>query len=283
MHLSGAGKFFARGADGVACELEERFGIRVARCSTSRTRLRGRFSATTLRANAIAPRRADRRRSISSSSAVPASCVAGTLAPETIMLSAASTPIARGSRCVPPAPGRRPSLTSGSAICASRAATRKWQPSASSRPPPMQTPPIAAITGLSLASTMRITVCSVGSALAFGVLNSRMSAPPENSRARADDHDGVARRIGRCPVDAVHDGGARRVAEAVDRRVVQRDHGDAVVGSITSADGFTAPCSDLQPFLAHRVVGAQLLGDAFEHDAAVAHHIDAAGRSPARS
>ena len=34
------------------------------------------------------------------------------------MLSATSRPTARGRRCVPPAPGRRPSFTSGSATCA---------------------------------------------------------------------------------------------------------------------------------------------------------------------
>ena len=49
--------------------------------------------------------------------------------------------------------------------------------------------------------------------------------------------------IGDAPVDALHDGGARRVAEAVDRRIVQRDDGDAVVGSITGAEGFPAQCS----------------------------------------
>ena len=45
----------------------------------------------------------------------------------------------------------------------------------------MQTPPMAAITGLPAASTTRIAVRSVGSAMAFGVLNSRMSAPPEKT------------------------------------------------------------------------------------------------------
>ncbi len=45
----------------------------------------------------------------------------------------------------------------------------------------MQTPLIAATTGFPLPSATRITVCSVGSALAFGVLNSRMSAPPEKA------------------------------------------------------------------------------------------------------
>ena len=49
-------------------------------------------------------------------------------APETIMFSAASTPIARGSRCVPPAPGRMPSLTSGNAICAQELAVLSRTP-----------------------------------------------------------------------------------------------------------------------------------------------------------
>ena len=45
----------------------------------------------------------------------------------------------------------------------------------------MHTPLIAATTGLALSSSARITERSAGSALAFGVLNSRMSAPPENA------------------------------------------------------------------------------------------------------
>ncbi len=118
---------------------------------------------------------------ISSKSAVPLKASALTGAPETIMLSAASTPMARGRRCVPPAPGSSPSFTSGSATCAPTAATRKWQPSDSSSPPPMHVPLIAAITGFAPDSTTRITVCRPGSAVIFGVLNSLMSAPPENT------------------------------------------------------------------------------------------------------
>ena len=45
----------------------------------------------------------------------------------------------------------------------------------------MHVPLIAAITGFALASAFSISVRSVGSASAFGVLNSRMSAPPENA------------------------------------------------------------------------------------------------------
>ena len=44
--------------------------------------------------------------------------------PTTIIGSAASTPTTRGSRCVPPAPGRMPSLTSGSPSFAEGTATR---------------------------------------------------------------------------------------------------------------------------------------------------------------
>ncbi len=118
---------------------------------------------------------------ISSKSAVPRNCSEGTDAPETIRLSAVSTPTSRGSRCVPPAPGKRPSFTSGSAICAPGEATRKWQPSASSRPPPIATPWMAAMTGFCPCSMAAMTVISIGSAVSWGVLNSRMSAPPEKA------------------------------------------------------------------------------------------------------
>ncbi len=97
------------------------------------------------------------------------------------MLSAVSSPTALGRRCVPPAPGRSPSFTSGSAICAPFVATRKWQPSGSSSPPPIAVVCSAAMTGLGLDSNAAMSVRSVGSASIFGVLNSRMSAPPENA------------------------------------------------------------------------------------------------------
>ena len=42
-------------------------------------------------------------------------------------------------------------------------------------------PPMAAMTGLALVSTMRIKLRKVGSAVVLGVLNSRMSAPLENA------------------------------------------------------------------------------------------------------
>ena len=53
-----------------------------------------------------------------------ASISLATGSPLTIMFSAFSKPSTRGRRCVPPAPGIRPILTSGSAICAPGAVTR---------------------------------------------------------------------------------------------------------------------------------------------------------------
>ncbi len=57
-------------------------------------------------------------------------------------------PMARGRRCVPPAPGSMASLISGSANFALSAAMTMSQASASSQPPPIAKPATAAITGL---------------------------------------------------------------------------------------------------------------------------------------
>jgi len=59
----------------------------------------------------------------------------------------------RGSRAVAPPPGMMPSLPSGVANRALRLATRRSQPSATSRPPPMQMPLIAAIVGFGVRSS----------------------------------------------------------------------------------------------------------------------------------
>ncbi len=121
-HFSGAGKFFdvAPTVLRANCRNASDCGSFTLR---SRTRLSGSLSATTLSASAIAAATGSPS-TTSSNSAVPFSLAAGTVAPETIMLSAASRPITRGSRWVPPAPGNSPSFTSGSAICASDLATR---------------------------------------------------------------------------------------------------------------------------------------------------------------
>jgi hypothetical protein len=72
---------------------------------------------------------------------------AETGSPVTMILSAASPPIRRGRRCVPPAPGTKPRFTSGRPTCAEASATRAWQASASSSPPPSAEPWMAATTG----------------------------------------------------------------------------------------------------------------------------------------
>ena len=124
-HFSGAGKFLAIAPDGVARELQEGFGVRVVDLAG-----RAPAAAAACRRPRSAKASAPRSRSpsmISSNSFWPGSFASSsdcTGSPETIMFSAVSRPTTRGRRCVPPAPGSRPSLTSGSAICAPGAATR---------------------------------------------------------------------------------------------------------------------------------------------------------------
>jgi len=95
-------------------------------CSTWRSRTFGSGRTSAIRrANASAPStRSEPAGSTSSNSSVPASFSDATGVPVTIMFSAVSRPSTRGRRCVPPAPGSRPSFTSGSAICAPGSATR---------------------------------------------------------------------------------------------------------------------------------------------------------------
>ena len=64
---------------------------------------------------------------------------------------------------------------------------------------------------------------SVGSAVAFGVLNSRMSAPAENVLPAPAMHDRVDARVGVRAIDAGDERGAHRVPQPVHRRVVERD------------------------------------------------------------
>ncbi len=65
--------------------------------------------------------------------------------------------VSRGTRWVPPAPGKMPTFTSGSAIftLSQSAATRPWQASDSSKAPPMQVPLIAETQGLPQVSSLR--------------------------------------------------------------------------------------------------------------------------------
>ncbi len=120
-HLSGAGYPFATAATPLRANWMNASG---SGWETRRSRKSGSGRRDDTRpAKATAP--AVRSPSNSSSKRpVFASFSAGIDAPETIRLRAASRPTARGSLCVPPAPGRRPSFTSGNAICVPGAATR---------------------------------------------------------------------------------------------------------------------------------------------------------------
>ncbi len=89
--------------------------------------------------------------------------------------SARATPASRGIRCVPPAPGMMPSVTSGRPIRALGRATRAWAAIATSSPPPSAVPWIVQATGTGLFSMASHTPGSHGSA--GGRPNSRMSAP----------------------------------------------------------------------------------------------------------
>ena len=77
--------------------------------------------------------------------------------PEVSICSALCVSVRRGTRCVPPAPGKMPTFTSGSAILtlSLSAATRPWQASDSSKAPPMQVPLMAETQGLPLVSSLR--------------------------------------------------------------------------------------------------------------------------------
>ena len=147
--------------------------------SRSRTRRNGRRSATTRRAKAIA---ASVKSTTAISSTMPSASAsaAPTGSPVTIICNAFSGPIRRGRRCVPPAPGSRPSFTSGRPTRAVAAAIRKWQASASSKPPPSAVPCSAATTGFGIASIAAMTAARLGDC--GGLPNSVISAPAKKVR-----------------------------------------------------------------------------------------------------
>src|SRR4029450_8651823 len=135
----------------------------------------------------------------------------------------------------------------------------------------MQMPLIAAITGFRLLSATRITVCSVGSALDFGVLNSRMSAPPENALPLPTMT--IASQLA-----SVF---ARSIPATTSLRVSCPSAFTGGLSSVmTATRPFSAYCapmiasnSDFQPFLAYRAIVAQIGSAAFEDDASLAHHV----------
>mmetsp|Transcript_4145 Transcript_4145/g.13483 ORF Transcript_4145/g.13483 Transcript_4145/m.13483 type:complete len:242 (+) Transcript_4145:818-1543(+) len=99
--------------------------------------------------------------------------------PLTIMARARLAPTRRGSRCVPPAPGMRPSFTSGRPMARrSGEAMRMWAARASSRPPPRGVPCRKTTTGLAeLSMRKSVSLRSGVPAREAPSANSRMSAP----------------------------------------------------------------------------------------------------------
>ncbi len=149
--------------------------------------------------------------------------------PVRIIAIALSRPTRRGSRWVPPAPGIRPSLISGSPSRVPGAATRQWQPSATSRPPPSGVPCIAAMTGFSLASMTAITSMVVGPCA--GLPNSPMSAPAMKVRPAQTITIAATAGIGARPRHRIDESGAQGVVQRVDGRIVDGDDGDIAVAA----------------------------------------------------
>src|SRR5882762_7905483 len=177
---NGAGKPFHSLAACSRAWAKKAFGSPSTFACMSRMRRRGLLSLSNLARKS----RADSSKSPSAISSTSPSSFALSAAmglPLVIMRSASAIAMMRGRRCVPPEPGRMPSLTSGSPSCDLGSAMRKWQARASSRPPPSAKPPIAATSGLVIASCWSLT--SERSGFSRGLLNSRMSAPPENAFA----------------------------------------------------------------------------------------------------
>ena len=75
-----------------------------------------------------------------------------------------SIPTNLGRRCVPPAPGIIPKLTSGNPMTVPSNAIRASQPKANSKPPPNAAPCNAQTTGLGQSSIAAITLGKWGSA-----------------------------------------------------------------------------------------------------------------------
>ncbi|EBA06756.1 hypothetical protein SSE37_02675 [Sagittula stellata E-37] len=102
-------------------------------------------------------------------------------------------PIARGSRCVPPAPGRRPSLTSGNPKVADWPATMMSACITSSNPPPRARPFTAAISGLGNAEMACQYRSGEASSMSIGPIRlscfrsapaAKTSGPPVNTTQR---------------------------------------------------------------------------------------------------
>src|SRR5258706_4502914 len=132
----------------------------------------------------------------------------------------------------------------------------------------MHTPLIAAIVGLPDPSTASMSSSRLGTAIAAGVLNSLISAPPENTLS--------------VPVITTTRTAASTSARCSDSSTPLRTAcARPLIGglsiwitAVASRRSQWTLISNLQPLLMHQFIRAQLLRRAFEHDMAVAHHVD---------
>ena len=128
------------------------------------------------------------------SSTMPAARAAAgaTLRPSSRYGSAFLMPIMRGRRCVPPAAGSKPSVTSGrpSWILGSSATMRRWQARQISRPPPSAVPLMAATKGLpdvSIARSVALTGPEAANdSCALWIPRIRSRSPPATNSGRAE-------------------------------------------------------------------------------------------------
>ncbi len=103
----------------------------------------------------------------------------------------------------------------------------------------MHTEWMAATTGLADCSTCAITVCKLGSCSAGFLANSSMLRTAREGLAGTGNHDGLHGGIGIGLVETFQDGAAGGQTQAVDRRVIQRDHGHGCVDLVFSRHGLS--------------------------------------------
>ena len=110
-----------------------------------------------------------------------------------IISNALALPTIRVSRWVPPQPGMIPRFNSVRPTVALGSSTmiRKWQLNASSRPPPMANPLIAAITGLGKRSSrvqisrpLGLVICALAASLTSNPAEKHFSPPPVMTSTR---------------------------------------------------------------------------------------------------
>ena len=159
--------------------------------------------------------------------------------PVRIISIARALPIARVSRCVPPAPGMTPSLISGWPNCASSPATIMSHVIASSQPPPSAKPRTAATSGVRtrLMRSQRWKWSSIVRLVGVCAASSGMSAPAANARSPAPVMTIARQRGSRSSASSASVSSAmRREVERVEHLVTveddERDAVDRAVGAL---------------------------------------------------